>query len=310
MSVNLREQNPLNQSVSAGPARELAVLAELVLLGAIWGGSFLLMRVAAPEFGPAPLVEMRLLFGVLALLPFLWPARKQLAGRWPVIAAIGLLSSGVPFLLFAWATARAPAAVSAIANSMTALFAVLISWWMFGERIGKFRSAGLASGVAGVVVLVGLPAAGMSVGWAALAGTTGALCYAIAVNLIRKHLSGLPPVAVGAAALLTSAILIMPVAAWQWPASPVTIEAWGSAILLGVLCTGIAYAFFFRLLDRIGPSRAATVTYLVPLFGVAWAWAVLGEPLTPVMFAAGVLILGGVGLSQIKPPRPSAKTIF
>lgn len=286
------------------PAGELKVMGELVLLAAIWGGSFLLMRVAAPAFGPAPLVELRLLFGALVLSPFLWRARSALRDRWPALIGIGVINAAVPFMLFAWAALQAPAGISAIANSMTALFTVLIAWWMFGERIGPRRGAGLISGLAGVVVLVGMPAAGASVGMAAVAATGAALCYAVGVNLVRRYLSGLPPVAVGAATLACSAVLVAPLAAWHWPSAGVPPEAWGSAILLGVLCTGIAYAFLFRLLNRVGPSRTATVTYLIPLFGVAWAWAVLGEPLTPVMLVAGVLILGGVGLSQSRAPKP------
>lgn len=297
----------MNHPTHAAPAREGLVYLELFVLGAIWGGSFLFMRVAAPEFGAAPLVELRLACGALVLLPFLWPARRALAGRWPLLAGIGLLNSALPFLLFAWAAARAPAGIGAIANSMTALFAVLVGWWMFGERIGRRRSVGLLAGMVGVVVLVGAPSAGMDIGWAATAGVVGALCYAIAANLVRRHLGGLPPIALAAATLVCSTLLVAPLAAWQWPRATPSAAAWLSALLLGVLCTGIAYAFYFRLLERIGPTRAATVTYLVPLFGVGWAWALLGEPLTPPMAIAGLFILGGVALSQSAVRRRSPK---
>lgn len=292
----------------AAPARELGVTIELLLLGAIWGGSFLLMRVAAPVFGPAPLVELRLAFGALILLPFLLRARHALRGRWPVLLAIGVLNSALPFLLFAWAAMRAPAAIGAIANSLTALLAVLVAWWMFGERIGGRRSIGLLAGFAGVVVLVGAPTAGVPVTWAAVAGMVAALCYAIAANMVRRYLTGLPPIALAAATLVCSTVLVAPLAIWQWPQAAIPAQAWLSAVLLGVLCTGIAYAFYFRLIERIGPSRAATVTYLVPLFGVAWAWAVLGEPLTPAMAVAGALILSGVALSQAR-AKPAALPI-
>ncbi len=287
------------------PTSEIRVMAELTLLGAIWGGSFLLMRVAAPEFGPLALVELRLVFGALVLLPFVYRARTALSGRWPALFAIAMVNSAIPFLLFAWATAVAPAAISAIANSMTALFAALFAGWMFGDRLGRRRAIGLVAGVAGVIVMAGVPMAGVPVGWAALAATLAALCYGMAGNLVRRHLAGLPPIALGGATLSCSAIVLMPLAIWHWPDGPITTTAWGSAITLGVLCTGIAYAFLFRLLDRIGATRTATVTYLVPLFGVAWAWVVLGEPLTPATMVAGLLILGGVALSQSR-EKPSA----
>lgn len=283
---------------------ELKAMAELVLLGAIWGGSFLLMRVAAPEFGPFALVEIRLVFGALVLLPFVYRARKRLAGRWHVLFAIGMINSAVPFTLFAWATSIAPAGISAIANSMTALFAVLFAGLMFGEKIGIRRGFGLASGIIGVIVMVGMPMAGVPVGWAALAATTAAACYGLAGNLVKRHLAGLPPVALGGATLSCSAIVLSPMALWHWPDQPLSATVWASAITLGVLCTGIAYAFLFRLLETIGPSRTATVTYLVPLFGVAWAWLVLGERVTPGMMIASVLILGGVALSQSRRPPP------
>ena len=96
--------------------------------------------------------------------------------------------------------------------------------------------------------------------------------------------------------------MLAPLAAWQWPQHAISTAAWASAVSLGVLCTGIAYAFLFRLLEAIGPSRTGTVTYLVPLFGVAWAWLVLGESVTTGMVIAGTLILGGVALSQSRRP--------
>ena len=279
-------------------AKELAAMAQLALLGAVWGGSFLLMRVAAPEFGPFALVEVRLLFGALVLLPFVYRARNRLAGRWLVLFMIGMIYSAVPFTLLAWSTSVAPAGISAIANSMTALFAVVFAGLMFGERIGFHRALGLASGIIGVVVMVDMPMAGVPIGWAALAATMAAACYGLAGNLVKHHLAGLPAVALGGATLSCSAVMLSPMAIWHWPEQTISTTVWASAITLGVLCTGIAYAFLFRLVESIGPSRTATVTYLVPLFGVAWAWLLLGEPVTPGMMIAGVLVLGGVALSQ------------
>lgn len=280
---------------------DLRGLAELLLLGAIWGGSFLLMRVAAPAFGAVPLVEMRLLFGTVVLAPFALAARHRLRPHLRRLALVGLLNSAVPFVLFAWAAARAPAAVGAIANSLTALFAVLVAWLMFGERIGVRRGIGLVAGFAGVVVLVAGRDAGLGSGWAALAGAAAALCYAVAANLVKRWLGGLPPTATAAATLAFSTLLLAPLALAQWPATPPPAVAWLCALALGVVCTGLAYALYFRLLDRVGPARAATVTYLVPLFGVAWAWALLAEPLTPAMALSGLLILGGVALNQLRP---------
>jgi drug/metabolite transporter (DMT)-like permease len=274
---------------------------EITLLGAIWGASFLFMRVAAPQFGAVPLVELRLALGSLVLLPFLWKARDMFPrSLWPKLALIGAINSAVPFILFAWAAERAPAGIGAIANAMTVLFTALVAFLFFGEQIGRRRAIALLAGFAGVVVLASGKAAGVSVGWAVVAGGTASLFYGIGLNLVRRHLGGLPPAAVASATLGVSALLVLPFAVATWPTLSVTQAAWLSAVALGVLCTGAAFVMYYRLIARIGPTRASTVTYLIPVFGVAWAWWLLGEPVTWSMAVAGAIILGSVALSQRK----------
>ena len=276
-----------------------SVTLELGLLGAIWGASFLFMRIAAADFGPAPLVELRLALGSLVLLPFLWRARAQFPARlWPKLALIGAINAALPFLLFAWAAQRAPAGVGAIANAMTVLFTALVGFLFFGERIGTRRAVALMAGFAGVVVLASGKVAGMSVGWAAAAGALASLSYGLGINLVRRHLTGLPPAAVASATLGSAALLVVPFALATWPEAPVPAASWWSAVALGVLCTGAAFVMYYRLIARIGASRASTVTYLIPLFGVGWAWMLLDEPLTWTMAVAGALILGSVAFSQ------------
>lgn len=272
---------------------------ELALLGAIWGASFMFMRVASKDFGAAPLVEVRLALGMLVLLPFLWRARASFPlKRWPMLVLVGAINSAIPFLLFAWAAQRAPAGIGAITNSMAVLFTALVGFLFFGEKIGTRRVIALAAGFVGVVVLASGKAAGASIGWAVVAGSSASFLYGIGGNLVRRHLAGLPPTAVAAATLVTAALMTLPFAIAQWPQQEIPARSWFSAAMIGVLCTGIAYAIFFRLIQRVGASRAATVTYLVPLFGVAWAWLLLDEPLTLTMGIAGVLILGSVALSH------------
>jgi drug/metabolite transporter (DMT)-like permease len=149
-----------------------------------------------------------------------------------------------------------------------------------------------------VVVLAGAKTAGMSLGWAVVAGTSAAFLYGIGVNLIRHWLAGLPPVALAAATLSAAALMLAPFAAAAWPDGGQSSLAWGAAVALGVVCSGLAYALYYRLIQRIGGARAVTVTYLVPLFAVAWAWMLLGEVPNLAMLAAGALILGSVALSQ------------
>jgi drug/metabolite transporter (DMT)-like permease len=257
------------------------------------------MRVAADDFGAIALVEVRLALGALVLSPFLWAARSKFPlALWPKLALIGAINSALPFILFAWGAQRAPAGIGAIANAMTVPFTTLIAFMFFGERIGVWRSIALAIGFGGVVVLASDRTAGANVAWAAAAGTTASLLYGIGINLARRHFGGLPPAALASATLGCAALLTLPFALAQWPRTSIPIESWAAGTALGVLCTGVAFVAYYRLIARIGASRASTVTYLIPLFGVVWAWLVLGEALTSSMAVAGVMILGSVAIAQ------------
>jgi drug/metabolite transporter (DMT)-like permease len=272
---------------------------ELTILGGIWGASFLFMRIAATDFGPFALVEVRLLLGALILLPFLWRARAQFTPRlWLHLAWISAINSAIPFVLFAWGAERAPAGIGAITNSLAVMFAALVAFIFYGEQIGPRRAIGMLMGFVGVVALSSDKVAGNSVGPAALAGTAAAFLYGIGVNAIRSHLKGIPAAAIAAATLSTATVLVAPLALYTWPEHAIPTRSWVSAILLGVLCTGAAFVIYYRLIHRIGGPRAAAVTYLVPLFGLVWAWLILGEAVTRTMAIAAVLILGGVALSQ------------
>lgn len=273
--------------------------AELTLLGAIWGASFLFMRIGAADFGPFALVEVRLTLGALTLFPFLWRERARFttALRWR-LAAIGAINAAIPFSLFAWGAERAPAGIGAICNAMTVMFTALVAFVFYGERIGTRQAIGMLAGFIGVVVLASGKTAGDGIWLAALAGTAAALFYGFGVNLIRRHLAGVPASAVAAATLLGATLVLAPFALLTWPNHAIPTRSWVSAVLLGILCTGFAFVLYYRLINRIGGARAAMVTYLIPLFAVLWAWLTLGEPLTASMAISGVLILGGVALSQ------------
>jgi drug/metabolite transporter (DMT)-like permease len=242
---------------------------ELILLGAIWGGSFLFMRVAATDFGPLPLVEARLALGGLILTPFLWRARAQFSAKlWLRIAGIAAINSVIPFTLFAWGAERAPAGIGAITNAMTVMFTYLVAHFFFGERISARRLVGLTAGFVGVAILASGKTAGSGVMQAALAGTAAAVCYGFGINLVRRYLTGYPSGAIAAANLIAGSVLLAPLAAFSWPAQAIPATSWVSAVLLGVLCTGAAFVLYYRLIGRIGAPRASTVPYLLPLFGV------------------------------------------
>jgi drug/metabolite transporter (DMT)-like permease len=284
---------------AAAGSRDWRTPLELCVLGVVWGCSFLFMRIAAPHFGPLALVEVRLALGALVLLPFLWRGRRHFPlRRWPTIAGIALINSAFPFLLFAWGAEHAPAAIGAICNAMTVLFTALVAMLFFGETIGRRRAVALVIGFIGVLVLATGKAGGLSVGPSALAGASASLLYGIGYNLVKRHMADLPPAAAAAATLSSCALLLAPMAWLHWPSAPVPASAWAAASALGMVCTGLAYLMYYRLIQRIGPSRASTVTYLIPVFGSLLAWLFLGEPLTWTMLLAGVLILGSVAFSQ------------
>jgi drug/metabolite transporter (DMT)-like permease len=243
---------------------------------------------------------VRLGLGSLVLLPFLWHARRQFAQPrlWGKLALIGAINSAVPFILFAWAAQRAPAGVGAITNAMTVLFTALVGFLFFGEKIGLRRAIALLTGFAGVVVLASGKVAGASIGWAVVAGSSAAFLYGIGINLVRRHLTGLPPAAVASATLGMSTLLTLPFAIATWPEHTIALKSWASAAMLGVFCTGAAFVMYYRLIARIGASRASTVTYLIPVFAVSWAWLMLGEQPTWAMGISAVLILGSVAMSQ------------
>lgn len=283
--------------------------AELLLLGAVWGGSFLFMRIAAKDFGAFALVEVRLALGALILLPFLLRAKAQLKpSHWLRLLGIGIINSAAPFVLFAWAAQRAPAGVVAISNATVVMFTSLVAFLLYGEKISRRSAIGLLAGFIGVAVLASGKTSGGSVLPAALAGVFASILYGFGGNFTRRYLADLPPSAVAAGTVLCAALVVAPLAIVTWPSTPIPAVSWMSAIMLGAFCTGFAYFLYYRLLYRIGAPRTSTVTYLVPLFGVIWAWVFLSEPLTLSMAIAGALILGGVALSQQRAaPKSAAK---
>lgn len=281
-------------------ARRWLTPLELGLLGAIWGGSFLFMRIAAGDFGAFPLVEIRLALGALVLLPFSWRSLLQIDARlWATITVIALINTAVPFLLYAWAAQHAPAGIVAITNSTVVLFTALFAHFLYDQRIDRSRAAGLLCGFVGIIVLAGDTSGGASAWPAVLVGTLGALMYGAGANLSGRHLiPRLPPRAIAAATLMASSLLLSPIAYLRWPGTALPPISWASAAALGLLCTGTAYLFYYRIMGRIGAPGAASVTYLIPLFGVFWAWLLLGEPLNLRIAIAGILILTGVALGQ------------
>ena len=285
-------------------------LIELLVLSAIWGGSYLFMRVGVPEFGPVALIWVRVAVGALCLAPVLhragqWGVLRRRAGA---LAVMGLFNAGIPFVLIAWAMLSLTAGLASILNASMPIFTALIAVLWLGDRIDASRVAGLLIGLAGVGLL-GAERADFrpgGSGWALLAMLAAAACYGLAANLTRRFLADVPAVVSAFATQLTSALVLALPAIWLWPATSPSVVAWGSVIALGVLCSALAYVMYFRLIGRIGASRAVTVTFLTPAFGVAWGALLLSETLTVLMVLGAAVILFGTACatSLIRLPMP------
>lgn len=276
-------------------------LLDLTLLAALWGGSFLFMRYAVPDFGVVPLIWLRVALASVCLLPLLllkrqFGALRQQAGA---LTVMGLFNSGLPFLLIAWATLSITAGLASIMNAMTPVFTALIGALWLGDRLDGRRSLGLLLGLAGVALLAADKAdfrPGGS-GWAIVAMLLATACYGFAANHTRRYLQGVPALVNATGTQLVSALVLLPPALWSWPERMPGLGPWLAALVLGVACSALAYLLFFRLIARVGASRAVTVTFLVPVFGTLWGALFLGEPVTVSMLAGGAVVLLGTGLA-------------
>jgi drug/metabolite transporter (DMT)-like permease len=270
---------------------------ELLFLGSIWGASFLFMRVAAPEFGPVALAGVRVAIAsvfLLVLLAWRGGAGELLKLARP-LSALGALNSALPFSLFAYATLSITAGAASVLNASTPLFTALITFLWMRDRLSRIAIAGLVVGFGGVVILVWdrLSFGNGSSAWASLAGLAAGLSYGVAANYAKRSLHGVSPLVSATGSQLAATAMLLPFVVADWPSVSPSLRSWLSVIVLGVLCTAVAYILFFRLLARVGPAKTVTVTYLIPFFGMLWGLVFLGEAITVSMVVAcGVILLG------------------
>jgi drug/metabolite transporter (DMT)-like permease len=283
------------------------------LLAAIWGSSFLFMRLGVTEFGALPTAAVRVTVAAAFLLPLLWwrGLAPQLARHWKPIIVIGVLNSGIPFACFAFALLSITTGMSAILNATVPLFGALIARFWLNDRLAPSRMAGLAIGFAGVALLAWDQASfkpgasGVAPGWAVLACLLATLCYGVAAHGTKRYLSGLPALVTSTGSQLGAILVLALPAAWWWPARMPGWQAWLSLLVVGVLCTGLAYILYFRLIEEAGPARALAVTFLVPVFAVLYGVMFLSEAITPWMLLCGLVIVFGTALSTglLRSPR-------
>ncbi len=281
-------------------------LADFLMLAAIWGASFLFMRIAATELGALPTAALRVGIASVFLLPFLLlkghgPA---LLRHWKPVLLVGVLNSGIPFALYAFAVMHISTGLSAILNATVPLFGAVVAWLWLGDRPGGVRALGLAIGFAGVVLLAGGQASfkpnasGIAPVWAVLACLAATTCYALAASFTKKFIPSLPPLVTATGSQIGATLALALPALWLRPEHLPSTPAWLALLALGVLCSGVAYILYFRLIERAGPSKALTVTFLIPVFAVAYGVVLLGESITAWMLLCGAIVLAGTALSS------------
>ena len=279
-------------------------ISELIFLSAIWGSSFLFLRLTSPVFGPIFLIEMRVLSGLAVLLPLVLFLGKlaEFQKHWKIIATVSLMNMAIPFCFFAFSAVYIGAGLLSIINATVPIFSACVAYVVYKERLSRGSLLGLLIGFLGVVVLMFNPGESFgSSGWLAiLSALLACLLYGTAINLTVNNLQGVSGLTITAGGLFVSSLVLLPFALWARPEVLPVGNIWWSVFALGIVCTGFGFVMFYRLIDRIGAGRAIMTTYLIPVFSILWGNIFLGESVTLIMVLGCILVLLGVGLTTKK----------
>lgn len=295
-------------------------LAALLLLAALWGGSFLFMRVAAPALGPLVVADGRVLLAGAALV--LYAAARgrlpALRGHLKSYVIMGTLNAALPYTLISAAELHLTAGLAAVLNATTPLCTALVAAAWLGERLTPARIAGMVLGLAGVAVLVGWSPEPLTAAVALSAGASLLACisYGLAGVYAARAFTGRSPLALAIGQQIGAAVVLLPLA------TPVAVIAApgmrpapgvvASMLALALLSTSIAYLLYFRLIAGVGPTRTLSVTFLVPIFGVLWSALFLHEALVPGTLLGLAIILAGVVLTtglRLAPRREAPRAM-
>ena len=284
---------------------------ELLLLSFFWGSSFLLIQIGVAEFGPAPLIFLRTMIAGLVLLMVLAFRREVwiLFKHWKNFIPLGLLDSSLPYMLSAYAALHIPSGTISVINAVTPLWGALLAGLWLGIRLTAMSALGLLIGLLGITFLVWerFELALSDSTLALIAAVLGPICYALSACYAKKYLSTFSPFVNATGSSLTSGVLLLPLAWFWWPTEPVSGTAWLTALVLAVLCSAVAYVLYYRLIQHIGPARAMTVSYLVPVVGLFWGWMLMDEHFTlrtllgVLLIFTGLALANGVRFKRVKP---------
>ena len=268
--------------------------AQLVALSALWGASFMLIRIASPLLGPNVLAALRIGVATLTLTILM----RAMQHRWPLkhwreLAVLGALSVAFPFLLFAWAALQLPAGYSALLNTTAVVFGIFAAAWLKEDTLTLRKLIGCACGFAGVALIVGLGPVkpSLQVILAALACTAASACYGISTPLMKRAIGRMQPLQIAAGIHALSLVMLTPGALWSWPQAQFTPGALAAVAVMGVVTSGLAYWLHIRILVHVSPVAAMSPTFLIPVFGVTWGHLFLGEQLSSGIYIGGALVL-------------------
>ncbi|WP_324036735.1 DMT family transporter [Aeromonas caviae] len=279
----------------------------LLALAAIWGASFLFMRIAAPAFGSVNTTFLRVFFALVGLAAMLLLLRTpmQFQGKLKSIMVLGIINSGVPFLMYAVAALWLPAGYSAILNATTPLMGALIGFSFFHETLTLSKWAGVMLGLVGIGLITTTGEVDLSgqLAIGVLACLIATACYGCAGFLTRRWVTergGLDAKLVAFGSQIGAVLFLLPFFGYTLATGPAVDWAqpgvWASVLAVGFLCTAFAYLLYFRLIADIGPLRSLTVTFLIPPFGILWGYLVLGETLTGGFVFGGAVVCLAVWL--------------
>lgn len=284
-----------------------ADLAKLVFLSAIWGGSFIFLRVAAPEAGPLLTATLRTTLAAIALMAFAMGTRVRMDWRANLkpFAVVGLFAVVIPFSCFSFAALHLPASHSAVLNSTAPLFGAVFSMIWLAERLTMQKLAGLLLGIAGVAILVGAGTVAMNATTiaAVAACLLAAAGYALSSIIVKKtgHPGGIHPIAMAAGSMALGSLVMLPTIPFSLPPTVPSAVTLACIAALALLSSGLAQALFIPLIVKIGPTRAMSVSFLIPLFSMLWAFLFLHESIGMSTVVGGAVVLVAMSLVLTAP---------
>lgn len=273
---------------------------QLIILAAVWGSSFLFMRIASPEFGPITLISLRLFISAIALFPFLLYRKefKLVLASWPKFLWSGLNTTALPFTLFSYVTLSLTAGNTSLLNGTVPMFSAIIAWFWLKEKLSVLGVMGLILGFLGVFILASPEGGESQVLWLpVIAALIASASYGYGSCFSRLYMQGFSSITIAAGTQFFAALFMLPFGLFFWPETNPSMLSWGSVLSLGIVSTAFSLIFFFRLLQQVGVANTVSVAYLIPIFGILWGYLFLDEVVTSGMLIGGVGIFIGIALT-------------